>query len=713
MGDQISNYDGHNLGEDLSFSMFIDDKGLDKLEGSNIINKKPANFSLIQKRLIHSWVRDESVVECYGCHTRFTLFIRKHHCRACGRVYCYTCCHDWAVLPESHDFFPKRPNTKMGIINYVQKKILYSNSELVRVCAGCNKKISELATLDKLIRVFELSFDVQELNNLMCVSKMYYKASVYCLSKFREIQYKLPSQSLSRSEIRTLWFNRKYFTGHNIWLTQLIISIDLTLDYNIIEIMKLLMCKKKTNCWNIMCTRRCDQKFSYLELAQILSQKNIPDKLLGFILNYVGDDVSIDLIINTLPLLRNQLLYEMESSPQYLNKYLIRLCELDNNFMMEFIIDLMVMRESALDTKLIKADQLFWMVINTLKRNKPDDYCFLESILNSIRKLRLIKDESLINIKQLIAKNFTGFNNFRLPISPEIEFATIELSEIEVKDSYQKPIIIPFITNDQNKKRIMCKQDDIRSDYIIQKIIKLMSYFIEQSLGFDPEVVTYQIVPLTNKFGLIEIVEKCDTIYNITQRGFTVQNYIMEHNPTYTVNQLRDKFIKSTASYSVITYLLGVGDRHLDNIMIHQNGSLFHIDYGYILGADPKLSDATIRISPHMLDAMGGIESDHYKMFREMCTSIYNTIRPHVSLISSLMFTLSEIDPKQYDKNKIQKEILRRFEPGVSQPDATCHLTNLMNRSHNYRWRYKLIDMVHTGIKKVSTVGYGMLGMID
>jgi hypothetical protein len=267
--------------------------------------------------------------------------------------------------------------------------------------------------------------------------------------------------------------------------------------------------------------------------------------------------------------------------------------------------------------------------------------------------------------------------------------------------------------SDQTKKKIMCKQDDVRGDYIIQKIIKLMSYFIKQSLNFDPEVVTYQIVPLTDKFGLIEIVENCDTIYNITQRGFTVQNYIMEHNPTYTVNQLRDKFIKSTATYSVITYLLGVGDRHLDNIMIHQNGSLFHIDYGYILGADPKLSDATIRISPHMLDAMGGIESDHYKMFRDMCTNIYNTIRPNISIISSLMFTLSEINPAQYDVTKIQKEILKRFEPGVSQPDATCHLTNLMNRSHNNRWRYKLIDMVHSGIKKMSSVGYSILKIVD
>jgi hypothetical protein len=37
------------------------------------------------------WVPDQECTVCKLCHTKFTLFTRRHHCRSCGRVVCGTC----------------------------------------------------------------------------------------------------------------------------------------------------------------------------------------------------------------------------------------------------------------------------------------------------------------------------------------------------------------------------------------------------------------------------------------------------------------------------------------------------------------------------------------------------------------------------------------------------------------------------------------------
>ena len=39
-----------------------------------------------------TWDADRLHPNCSKCSRRFTAFFRRHHCRACGLVFCGTCC---------------------------------------------------------------------------------------------------------------------------------------------------------------------------------------------------------------------------------------------------------------------------------------------------------------------------------------------------------------------------------------------------------------------------------------------------------------------------------------------------------------------------------------------------------------------------------------------------------------------------------------------
>jgi len=65
-----------------------------------IYNERKTDYRNSVEQLRPFWVPDDQVTECTKCHNPFTVTNRRHHCRACGQVYCNDCSKEKLMLAE-------------------------------------------------------------------------------------------------------------------------------------------------------------------------------------------------------------------------------------------------------------------------------------------------------------------------------------------------------------------------------------------------------------------------------------------------------------------------------------------------------------------------------------------------------------------------------------------------------------------------------------
>jgi len=183
----------------------------------------------------------------------------------------------------------------------------------------------------------------------------------------------------------------------------------------------------------------------------------------------------------------------------------------------------------------------------------------------------------------------------------------------------------------------------------------------------------------------VEYVPKSYTLTSIlADYDHDIGKFFTHHNPKPTHLQAAlDTFIKSSAGYCVITYILGIGDRHLDNVLITTDGHLFHIDFGYIFGRDPKPFPPPMKFCKEMVMAMGGSGSSHYKDFRTYCCSAFNLLRNHATLILNLLGLMGDanIPDLSSDVEKTLLKVQEKFRLDLTEEEAEKLLLSLIDES--------------------------------
>lgn len=149
--------------------------------------------------------------------------------------------------------------------------------------------------------------------------------------------------------------------------------------------------------------------------------------------------------------------------------------------------------------------------------------------------------------------------------------------------------------------------DDMRQDQLILQMFTLMDSLLRE-VNLDFKFTAYRALACSKADGIMEFVEHSNTVQQIQlDSNQNIAKYLAELGKGDKAKQdeIMNTYLLSNAGYAVATYILSIGDRHLENLMLTENGNMFHLDFGFILGNNPKSKGVwwvpPIRINKHMV----------------------------------------------------------------------------------------------------------------
>ena len=98
------------------------------------------------------------------------------------------------------------------------------------------------------------------------------------------------------------------------------------------------------------------------------------------------------------------------------------------------------------------------------------------------------------------------------------------------------------------------------------------------------------MVSLGPDFGLIEMLNDIITFDGLLKKLYRIRMSLQQFFDSYYQDrkvEAKRNFMKSLAGYCLVTYFLQVKDRHNGNILLHRDGSIIHIDFGFFLSSAP------------------------------------------------------------------------------------------------------------------------------
>jgi serine/threonine-protein kinase ATR len=240
--------------------------------------------------------------------------------------------------------------------------------------------------------------------------------------------------------------------------------------------------------------------------------------------------------------------------------------------------------------------------------------------------------------------------------------------KVQVLRSIEKPMVLEFL----------CRGEDSRVQKVkfIFKIHRLKDrlecraseFFVwmVEVLGEQGLMSRYSVIPIGPHCTLHEWIEDTHTLNafvtqelrrsgplslrdkdSLARRGPVLQRLLLQGTTPEGWWPRYHNYLRSCAVWTVLGYLMGLGDRHGDNILVNpRSWVLQHIDYGVVFDEGLNLPTPEVvpaRLTKNILAPMGVLQADGY--FKYYLATLWERVLSHRQSILDRLRSILASDP--------------------------------------------------------------------